>query len=926
MLCHRCGSHVPDNAKTCNNCGATLQNIRATNPGTLVLRRKKRQQTRGDLPYRVGSTIADRYEVEELLGSGALGAVYKVYDRDLDLEVALKIILPQYLGGPENLLELRKNIRRVRKLNHPNIVRIHDEGVDGDIFFFTMQHLEGLTLRKIIDLRKDKQQVFQLEEIAPILSQIGQALEYAHASIFHGYLKPQNVIVLPDLLKVTDFGLALSLPFSSLQDAHQSHPDGILYLAPEMHAGHIGDSRSDIFSLGVLLAEMLTGQILERQIESLRLYNPECHHLLDAVYHKATETSPTQRYQHVADFVADLNSILEFGELAESEEVPTVISQAEHLPYQLSEEPDGNLSFQEMTLDEDKALENAFSELGAPTKEPAVAKAVSAEHGAAALLEKAERAQQSGSLTPPPLPLPSSQPNLTPPPLPRAASPKATGASVRFDDDGETLSLEDELKAASPPPLPPKQRATASPPPLPKQEPAKRPTPASPLAPPAPFATPGSAAIAPPPLNNDIAGSPLAPPAKPTIPPPSIPHPSLRPSSSPAIPNRRDNQEKFSRTGLISFFVGMFVIFTIGGVGIYLKFVHFPRQRAKEFERKRLLAMKQVAPRNIGAPITMQPPTANDAGANDAGGGDAGGSPIDLMAPERTQPDAGTPEKATVPPPVRPTERRATVARPNPRPSVRRTAPVERRVAVAPPKRRSGGSDEPPLPNLFEPRRTEPPSRREIDKKRRAAILAKLPEIPRLQVSRCPSGMAHIRSGSFRMGSSPSDEMRSFGELPLVLKSTKDYCIDRYEYPGRGRRPKTSVSWNTANNICQGMGKRLCTEVEWERACKGGRNIRYPYGSNFSADSCNTRTSDGKDRSLRSSGSFRRCKSAYGVYDMSGNAAEWTSSRFRNRSWRIIRGGAANRPDWDVRCASRGNLPPTTQKPTIGFRCCADPR
>lgn len=945
MLCHRCGSHVPDNAKTCNNCGATLQHTRATSPGTLVLRRKKRQQTRADLPYRVGSTIADRYEVEEILGSGALGAVFKVYDRDLDLDVALKIILPQYLSGPESLLELRKNIRRVRKLNHPNIVRIHDEGVDGDIFFFTMQHLEGLTLRKIIDLRKDKQQVFQLEEIVPILSQIGQALEYAHASIFHGYLKPHNVIVLPDLLKVTDFGLAISLPFSSLQDAHQAQPDGILYLAPEMHDGQSGDSRSDIFSLGVLLAEMLTGQILERQIESLRLYNPDCHHLLDAVYHKATETNPTKRYQHVADLIADLSSILEFGELAESEEVPTVISQAEHLPYQLSDEPDPGLSFQEMTLDEDKVVDRAFAEPPAlsspkvsdPPSSPDLPKSSEPSKASKSTHPPSSNKAQAPHPTPPPLPLPSSQPSLTPPPLPRAA-PQHTGASVRFDDDGETLSLEDERKAPTPPPLPPKQRPTASPPPLPKQEShPKESQPNKAMPPPAPFAVPSSTTANVPPLGllststpsnvNDVGGSPLLAPPKPTIPPPAVPHPNTRVSRT-NNNVRREPQEKFSRTGLISFFVGMLVIFSIGGVGIYLKFVYFPKSRAQELEAQRLAALqsKQTPPQTTGSPLSIlpTPPT----------------SPIDLMPAERTSPDAGV--SATPPVPVRPPEpSRAT-------PPVRTTPPAR----TTPPPRRT---DDPPLPSLLpstrhpetrepvsrepvsrepvlrtpetrEPETREPVTRRPISDAQRAAILAKLPTIPRIQTTRCPAGMAYIREGAFRMGSASNDEMRSFGELPLVLKNTKDYCIDRHEYPGRGRTPKTNVSWEAANNLCQSVGKRLCDEIEWERACKGGRNIRYPYGNDFNAEICNTRTKDGKDRPLRAAGAAKRCKSPYGIFDMSGNAAEWTSSRFRNRDWRIIRGGAANRPDWDVRCASRGNLPPSTQKPTIGFRCCADPR
>lgn len=201
-----------------------------------------------------------------------------------------------------------------------------------------------------------------------------------------------------------------------------------------------------------------------------------------------------------------------------------------------------------------------------------------------------------------------------------------------------------------------------------------------------------------------------------------------------------------------------------------------------------------------------------------------------------------------------------------------------------------------------------------------------VPDPPKVRTSPCPVGMAHIKRGSFRMGSAANDEMRSFGEKPNVRVSTKSYCIDRFEYPGRGR-PKTNVSWYRAKALCEKKGKRLCSEVEWERACKGHRNRRYPYSNKFNANACNTRSSAGKNRSIASSGRFRRCRSSYGVYDLSGNVAEWTSSRFRSsKPWRIIRGGSSKRPDWDVRCASRSNKPPRTTKSNLGFRCCADPK
>jgi formylglycine-generating enzyme required for sulfatase activity len=182
--------------------------------------------------------------------------------------------------------------------------------------------------------------------------------------------------------------------------------------------------------------------------------------------------------------------------------------------------------------------------------------------------------------------------------------------------------------------------------------------------------------------------------------------------------------------------------------------------------------------------------------------------------------------------------------------------------------------------------------------------------------------MAYIPAGSFLMGSAKDDAMRFFGEKSLVSTSTKSYCIDRHEAPGKGVMPRQRVSWHDAARACRQRGKRLCSEEEWERACKGGQAYRYPYGEHFDANACNTRDASGQNRSIRPSGSHARCRSPYGLFDMSGNVAEWTSSTDGRRPWRIVRGGAANRPDWDTRCASRSPQPPNTRKATIGFRCC----
>jgi formylglycine-generating enzyme required for sulfatase activity len=192
----------------------------------------------------------------------------------------------------------------------------------------------------------------------------------------------------------------------------------------------------------------------------------------------------------------------------------------------------------------------------------------------------------------------------------------------------------------------------------------------------------------------------------------------------------------------------------------------------------------------------------------------------------------------------------------------------------------------------------------------------------------CPSGMRLIASGSFKMGASREDPMMGFDEKPLASVQLGAYCIDFFEFPDRkGASPTTGVSYQAADAACHSKGKRLCTEEEWEHACKGPSGLRFPYGNSFDAEACNTEDAAGEDRTIAATGQFTRCRSGFGVSDMSGNVAEWTSSKYNDElSDRTLKGGAFDRPDYATRCAARKNGPVGTRNDKIGFRCCADPK
>ncbi len=192
----------------------------------------------------------------------------------------------------------------------------------------------------------------------------------------------------------------------------------------------------------------------------------------------------------------------------------------------------------------------------------------------------------------------------------------------------------------------------------------------------------------------------------------------------------------------------------------------------------------------------------------------------------------------------------------------------------------------------------------------------------------CPKGMKLIESGTFRFGSAASDPMRNFGEKLISQRKTHAYCMDYYEYPNKSKgKPKVRVSWKDAKASCEARNKRLCTELEWERACKGPSSHRFPYGDDWEAGICNTESKEGVANALGAASDNKKCKSGFGIYSMSGNAEEWTADAYAKKSKnKVVKGGAANRADRASRCAARRAQNPKISASMLGFRCCAEPK
>ncbi|RMG20377.1 MAG: serine/threonine protein kinase, partial [Deltaproteobacteria bacterium] len=314
MLCYRCGSHVPDGSPKCGTCGQAFTGTYRRSGGPPPVPKRIKSI---DVPgaYKVGQRIAGRYEVKQVLGQGPIGIVYRALDREVDVQVVVKVVTSKLMQSEEEREVFRREARLARDLSHPNIVRIYEEGFDGDRPYLVMQHLEGLTLRKIIDLRHGKGQRFEVRELEPIFAQLCLALTYAHEQgVAHGNLKPGNVIVLPDLLKVTDFREACFVPRVPFIAAQKVRGGTERYLAPEVIAGQDVSPAADLYSLGVLLGEMLTGEVYDpAKGLDLHVARDDLPRAMDSIFKKLTASRPKDRYASAEQFMEDFTAVLAGG-------------------------------------------------------------------------------------------------------------------------------------------------------------------------------------------------------------------------------------------------------------------------------------------------------------------------------------------------------------------------------------------------------------------------------------------------------------------------------------------------------------------------------------------------------------------------------------------------------------------------------------
>ncbi len=266
----------------------------------------------------VGKRIDGRYEIHEIIGVGGMAVVYKAYDNIDDRIVAIKILKEEYIANEEFRRRFKNESKYIAVLSHPNIVKVFDVSFGDRLQYIVMEYIEGITLKEYIE----QQKVIQPKEAIHFVTQILRALQHAHdKGIVHRDVKPQNIMLLQNgSIKVTDFGIA-SFSRSDTRTISDSAIGSVHYISPEQARGDFTDAKADIYSVGVVMYEMLTGTLpfqsdsavsvalmqLQNDPVDPREINGNIPVGLEQITMHAMQKDPKSRYQSAAEMLLDLD-------------------------------------------------------------------------------------------------------------------------------------------------------------------------------------------------------------------------------------------------------------------------------------------------------------------------------------------------------------------------------------------------------------------------------------------------------------------------------------------------------------------------------------------------------------------------------------------------------------------------------------------
>lgn len=267
----------------------------------------------------IGSFLSDRYEILSKVGAGGMSDVYKAKDHILSRFVAIKVLKQEFSEDSSFVTKFRAEAQSAAGLEHPNIVNIYDVGSENGLYYIVMEYVEGITLKTYIE----KKGQLSFKESASIAIQVARGIEAAHnKNIIHRDIKPQNIIISTDgKVKVTDFGIAKATSSNTISSDVMG---SVHYASPEQARNGFVDGRSDIYSLGIVMFEMVTGRVpfdgdttvavalqhLQEEIAKPSIYAPDLPISFEKIILKCTQKTPDRRYQTIEELLTDIRRSL----------------------------------------------------------------------------------------------------------------------------------------------------------------------------------------------------------------------------------------------------------------------------------------------------------------------------------------------------------------------------------------------------------------------------------------------------------------------------------------------------------------------------------------------------------------------------------------------------------------------------------------
>lgn len=327
----------------------------------------------------IGKRLSGRYKVLEMIGGGGMANVYLAHDMILDRDVAVKMLRLDFANDEEFIRRFRREAQSATSLAHPNIVSIYDVGEENDLYYIVMEYVEGQTLKQYIQ----QSSPLQVEDTIEIMKQLTSAISHAHQNhIIHRDIKPQNILV--DRfgnVKITDFGIAMALSATSITQTN-SVLGSVHYLSPEQARGGMANKKSDVYSLGIVMFELLTGRLpfsgesavsialkhLQSETPSVRRWNPNIPQSVENIVLKATAKDSFHRYNNVDEMEEDLRTALDSERLNELKFVIPVDDEAtKAIPVITNDRPLQNLG-ETMVHSQDKNKGNDVASKGKEQK------------------------------------------------------------------------------------------------------------------------------------------------------------------------------------------------------------------------------------------------------------------------------------------------------------------------------------------------------------------------------------------------------------------------------------------------------------------------------------------------------------------------------------------------------------------------------